>query len=74
MTQPSVDPQPATSDPADDISKHQIDRRTPAIATADLPDSAERMRHVQRELAKRRAIDRAREKSVDNGLSLDAAL
>lgn len=74
MTQRSVDPQPATPDPVDDISRHQIDRRTAEIASTDTPDGAARLRQVQRELAKRRASDRARANSVDSGLSLDEGL
>lgn len=77
MTQPSADPEPATSDAADDIGKHQIHRHTPENVTTDMPGAgagAARIKQVQRELAKRRAIDRARKRSVDSGLNLDEAL
>lgn len=70
MTPISVDP--TANEPADPTSSQQPD----ALSTRPVTNGAHtitgdtsQLRHVLRELAKRREIDRARETSTDQGLS-----
>lgn len=70
MTPISVDP--TANEPADHTRSQQPDAlSTPPVTNQvrTITGDTAQLRHVLRELAKRREIDRARETSTDQGLS-----